>query len=170
MEAIYSALNEGDTTEFERLLKAYPECRYDDDGGDQWVTSAAMQGQLGVIELLVSFGADVAAPSDTSDASPPPEGPVFWAAAGGHYKVVEYMLDLGAPVNHDVRGQTRCFAMTSAAGRGYLEVVKLLVDRGAALNCAWANKTPLDHALECGRGEVAAYLRSVGGKTAAELT
>jgi hypothetical protein len=50
-----------------------------------------------------------------------------------------------------------------------LEVVKLLVERGAAVNACWANMTALDHALAYGKNDVADYLRSVGGERAAEL-
>src|SRR3954452_24626018 len=51
----------------------------------------------------------------------------------------------------------------AAARNGHLEVIKLLVERGADVNACRAGMTPLSHALASGQEEVAAYLRSVGG-------
>ncbi len=72
-------------------------------------------------------------------------------------------------MNFDVDGQTRCYALTGAARNGHLDVVRLLIERGAAVNACWAEMTPLDYALMYGRNDMADYLRSVGGKRAAEL-
>jgi uncharacterized protein len=82
----------------------------------------------------------------------------------GNIEMVRYMLDLGAQINHTVAGRTRCFALTSAARGGHLEVVKLLVESGAEINAAWTPWTALDYAMNYGQATVADYLRSVGGK------
>ena len=53
--------------------------------------------------------------------------------------------------------------------QGYFDIVKLLVERGAAVNACWALHTPLDFAIGYNKNNVADYLRSVGAKTAMEL-
>jgi ankyrin repeat protein len=168
--AIYTALLADDRDEFARLLTVYPERRYDGAGDDGWMNLAASRGKLWAVRLLVEQGADVNKPSNSTDSVPSPEGPIVGAAESGNVELVRYMLDLGARVNHPVNGQTRCYALSGAAMEGQLEVVKLLIERGADVNASWARKTALDHAEGCGQPEIAAYLRSVGGKTADELT
>ena len=79
------------------------------------------------------------------------------------------MIDQGAIFNHTMSGQTRCFALNNASRRGHIDVVKLLVERGANLKANWAGMTALDHAIAYDKVGVANYLRSVGAKTAQEL-
>jgi ankyrin repeat protein len=169
MELLHAALRADDARGFARLLARYPECRYDGAGDDYWLNLAATDGKLWAVELLVERGADVNKPSNSTDSVPHPEGPIVYAADGGHVDVVRYMLDRGAAINHPVNGRVRCQALVGAAIWGHLAVAKLLVERGAAVNAVWAEKTPLDQAELWGRDEVAAYLRSVGGRTAVEL-
>lgn len=163
------ALRADDRDEFAQLLDLYPDARYDGAGDDWWMSSAAMDGRLWAVELLVARGADVNRPSNTTDSVPSPEGPIVEAARSGSVELVRFFLDRGAVVNHLVDGQTRCFALTGAARRGHLNVVKLLIEREAAVNAVWAGKTALDHAVEWGQDEAADYLRSVGGRSAADL-
>ncbi|AMV28569.1 Ankyrin repeats (3 copies) [Gemmata sp. SH-PL17] len=169
MELLHAALRNDNATEFARLLKRFPDCRYDGAGDDYWMSAVAMRGKLWAIELLVARGADVNRPSNSTDSVPSPEGPIVYAANNGHMDVVRYMLDRGAEINHMIEGRVRCQALVGAAIWGHLDVVKLLVERGAAVNAVWAEMTPLDQSELHGRDEVAAYLRSIGWKTAAEL-
>ncbi len=169
VEMLENAFSQDDQAEFARLLVLYPDCRCDEAGDDWWMNSAAMNGKLWAVEFLTEQGADVNKPSNSTDSDPSPEGPIVEAAGSGHVELVRYMLDRGARVNHTVDGQIRCFALSRSARKGHLEVVRLLVERGAEVNAAWAEKTALDHALQWGQDEIAAYLRSSGGKTAAEL-
>ncbi len=164
-----AALDINDAPEFSRLLSLYPECRYDGGGDDWWMGSAAMNGKLWLIKLLVGLGADVNMPSNSTDSVPAPEGPIVIAAQSGHADIVRYMLERGAVINHVVKGRVRCQALAGAAIWGKLEVAKVLVAAGAEVNAVWARMTPLDQAVRHNRPEVAKYLRSVGGKTAAEL-
>jgi ankyrin repeat protein len=164
-----AAFRRDDHKEFARLLRKYPECRYDEAGDDWWMDSAAMNGKLWAVKLLVEQGADVNKPSNSTDSVPSPEGPVDKAAGSGNVELVRYMLDRGARINHSIKGTTRCFALLRAARKGHLEIVKLLVERGAEINAVWAEKTALDHALNYDQNEVIAYLQSVGGKYAVDL-
>jgi hypothetical protein len=167
-ELFYAAMASGDAAEFERLLEAHPQHRRYHDGRDRWLGEAATEGCLPVVQLLIRRGTDVNEPAN-ADSVPCPEGVIYRAAEMGHLDVVRWLLDQGATVNHDVNGQTRCYALSGAARGGYLEVVRLLLERGAAVNACWAKLTPLDHALGYNRAEVAEVLRAAGGKTAAEL-
>ncbi|MCY3975392.1 MAG: ankyrin repeat domain-containing protein [Simkaniaceae bacterium] len=55
--------------------------------------------------------------------------PLTLASRQGHPKIVELLLDAGAPVNDAVfQGYT---ALSNAAERGYTEIVRLLIRRGA---------------------------------------
>ena len=170
MELLYAALHDDDADEFKRLLALYPDCRLNDSGDDGWMDAAAMDGKPWAIEYLVAEGADVNKPSNSTDSTPLPEGPIQWAAAGGHLDTVRVMLDLGARVNTVLSGQRRCVPLWFAVADGHLEVVRLLAERGADVNASRNDATALDDAIFYDRDEVAAYLRSVGGKTAAELT
>ena len=170
MELLHAALQAYDATKFARLLAQYPDCRYDGAGDDCWMRTACTDGKLWAVELLVDQGANINKPTNSTDSDPHPEGPIVQAAGSGNVELVRYLLDRGASVNYTIAGQVRCFALTRAAWKGPLNVVRLLVERGAEINAAWANKTALDHALQWGRDDIAAYVRSVGGKTASELS
>ncbi|HEY1191866.1 MAG TPA: ankyrin repeat domain-containing protein [Gemmata sp.] len=165
---ISDAIFRGDVEYVARALRDHREV-FVTKGWVTWMHSAADVGLLPVIEMLVAAGADVNTPQ-SNHSVPSPEGVIDTAAAEGHLEVVRWFLDHGAVINHVITGRVRCFALAGAAGSGHLEVVKLLVERGAAVNSCWAELTPLDHAVMYGQVEVAAYLRSVGGKTAAELS
>ena len=164
---IFDAIHDGNV-EFVARALAEHRAIFDGKGWVTWLESAASAGHLRIVEMLVEAGADVNEPaSDHSGGSP--EGVIDQASAEGHIDVVRWLMDHGAAVNHEVNGQTRCFALTGAAGSGHVEVVKLLIERGADINASWAGMTAIDHALTYGQREVADYLRSVGGKSAAEL-
>jgi ankyrin repeat protein len=167
-ERMYNAIQAGDLATFQRLFEEHPEERFYDDGRSKWFSDAASAGQLEIVQYLVATGVDVNEPAN-NDSVASPEGVVYRAAGEGHLDVVKWMLDHGAKLNFEVRGQTRCCALLQAARDGHLDVVKLLVERGAAVNSCWAEMTPLDHAHDSGQEEVAQYLKSVGAKTAGEL-
>ncbi|OAI41076.1 hypothetical protein AYO40_03865 [Planctomycetaceae bacterium SCGC AG-212-D15] len=72
-------------------------------------------------------------------------------------------------VNHTKDGTTWCSALVGAAFGGHLDVVKLLVERGADVNAFGPGLTPLSYALMYNKKDVADYLRSVGAKEPREL-
>jgi hypothetical protein len=164
---IFDAIYQKDIEYVARALRDHREV-FEREGWTTWMSSAASVGLLPLLELFVAAGADVNAPQ-SNHSVPSPEGVIETAASEGHLEVTRWLLDRGAVVNHVVNGQVRCGALVSTVGSGHLEVVKLLVERGAAVNSCWAGLTPLDHATMYGKAEVADYLRSVGGKLAAEL-
>jgi ankyrin repeat protein len=78
-----------------------------------------------MIQLLLAHGADVRAVDGQGT-------PLLVTTAGsGSRTAVQLLLDRGADVNAADRDGT---ALTSAAYGGYLEVISLLLDRGAAAN------------------------------------
>jgi len=88
------------------------------------------------------------------------------AAQQGHVEVVRLLLDAGEdPNRYNPEGNhSHSTPMHQAALAGRLDVVRLLVERGARLDIKdtlW-HGTPLGWAEYGGRTEVAAYLRSVG--------
>jgi ankyrin len=84
--------------------------------------------------------------------------PLHAAAAGGHLKIVNVLLEAGAnPETKDP--QTKETAMLMAAGRGQMEVVRRLLDRGTRINERDAvGKTALYTAVEDGYEDLARLL------------
>lgn len=90
------------------------------------------------------------------------------ASRVGDVEAVGRLLDEGVDQNLDP-GQPRGWSpLMTAAHAGHLEVVKLLVSRGAKMDTvevdAWWNA--LDLAIEFDRPRIARYLRAKGAKRA----
>ncbi len=86
------------------------------------------------------------------------------AAQYGHLAVVRLLLDAGEDTNrfNPVGGHSHSTPLHQAAGNGHIEVVKLLVQRGARLDVKdiLFGGTPAGWANYAGRKEVDEYLRS----------
>ena len=85
------------------------------------------------------------------------------AAQFGHVDIVRMLLDAGEDPNryNPVGGHSHTTPLHQAAGTGNLEMVQLLVERGARLDLKdvlWRG-TPADWARHGGKSEVEAYLR-----------
>ena len=63
-----------------------------------------------------------------------------------------------------------CPALTYAAYEGHIDVLKLLVERGADIHASWMCMNALMHAQDYGQQEVVKYLRSLGVKDLRETT
>jgi ankyrin repeat protein len=124
------------------------------------LSSAAVDDNLTVVQMLVELGADVNMPESDDR----PEGVIVEAAGAGALAVVEWLLDRGAVLNHKVDEVNRCFALGRAAGNGHLAIVKMLVARGADVNACWNGHNALDGAITYGHKETEEYLRSVGAQ------
>ncbi|HEY6547581.1 MAG TPA: ankyrin repeat domain-containing protein, partial [Vicinamibacteria bacterium] len=88
------------------------------------------------------------------------------AAAAGDLAKVKALLDAGTPLDAGARhGQT---ALYFAAEKGRLEVVRLLVEKGAKVDYRdrFFGSSPLDMALRGGHFEIARYLLTKGAKGA----
>jgi outer membrane protein assembly factor BamB len=92
----------------------------------------------------------------------------LWAAArAGDRSAVIHALERGAAV--DARARYDQTALLMAAFRGHLEIVRLLIDRGAEVNVqdTFYRMRPLDGALSEGHVEVAVLLLRHGSRGAA---
>jgi ankyrin repeat protein len=102
----------------------------------------------------------------------PDERHLAFAVAAQYCRVdiVRILLDAGEDPNryNPVRGHSHCTPLHQAAGYGTLELVKLLVERGARVDMKdvlW-KETPADWAHHVGKTESEAYLRTLEEKTA----
>lgn len=119
----------------------------------------AMNDQIVMLTLLSEeIGVEINAPKDETTS----EGALDEAAGEEAINAVRWLLDHGAKIHHQIDGKTRCFALSSAAFGGQLEIVKLLVERGAEINAVWAGSNALSLALMSGEEVVVHYLRSQG--------
>lgn len=147
-EELLNAVKQGDVTAFEELLRRHPELvtiadEYDKTGL-HW---AAEKDNLEVARLLLDAGADIEAKTNWGDT------PLKWAATLGSAKVADLLLGRGAQgFNLIVAAALGKFddvktmigsepdlsvvstAMYGAARNGHTEVVKYLLDQGAAID------------------------------------
>jgi hypothetical protein len=71
-------------------------------------------------------------------------------------------VDHGALVNIDWQGHQTCFALFRAARQGHVDIVKLLIERGANTDFVWNGHNVVMEASTYGAGDVVDYLNSIG--------
>ncbi len=113
-----------------------------DKFGETCLTSASKRGDVEMVKALIEAGADV-----TAGASWPGQSPLIWAAEEGNRETLACLLDHGA-------GKVQPhldFALSTAARRGSLAAVRLLMERGANPNTPspLSEYTPLMWAAYC---------------------
>ncbi|KAJ8730108.1 hypothetical protein PYW07_017146 [Mythimna separata] len=83
---------------------------------------------------------------------------IHWAALGGNENLVDYLLDLGSPVDPLDDTSSTPLMLSSSAGR--VEVVKLLLSKGADVNkkTSVRDQSSLHYACSKGHLEVAKLL------------
>jgi len=103
---------------------------------------------------------------------PPPDFPLLAAVKKGDLQAVRSILGLPAFNKEDInsRGATGDIPLTIAAGKGNLEMVKLLIEHGAEVDIGKqsGDRTPLLEAAAHGYADVAGYLISKGADVNAE--
>ncbi|KAL1672550.1 ankyrin repeat-containing domain protein [Schizophyllum commune] len=116
-----------------------------DDDGWPLLHQAAKHGHLNVCRVLISRGADLNTPDSGLS-------PMHVAAQAGHAHVLEYLLDINPSVHIDKQAGDGTNSLYLAAVWGHLEVVTLLLSRGANVNgidrSLW--ERPLDGAARKG--------------------
>jgi ankyrin repeat protein len=115
---------------------------------------AAQYGYIGVVDSLLTFGADVNATDDSGETA------LMWTATSEKPDMIRFLLSKGAHVNaQDIAGFT---ALIKAAANGYVENVRALLEGGAdprittkagdtAVSWATKNKRPAVVILLSGR-------------------
>lgn len=83
------------------------------------------------------------------------------AATHGKRDIAEYLVKQGLDVNQNGT-VADCGAVTTAAEKGHLDIVKLLHENGAVFDTSRAAKNPLFAAIYGGHLEVAKYLVEAG--------
>jgi ankyrin repeat protein len=115
---------------------------------------AATMGQIRIMKMLRDAGANIFATDETNFSS------LHAACYNGQCSTVELLLDWGLSMEEQSKYGT---ALHVAASDGHLEVVKLLVARGANLNARNRDgATPLGVALLSGHKNVVSCLNEVG--------
>ena len=144
-------MREGDVAEMRRLLTEHPEMLRTKEGHDYWLKSAARNGLLPVVEMLVDLGIDV------NECDVVGLAPIEVASSKGQLEVVKWLLDHSANAKLPE-------AVLSATRGGHFEIVKLLVERGADIHESWHDVNALKEPEDYGHTEIAEYLRSKGAK------
>jgi hypothetical protein len=139
--------------------------------------TAAVLFELQAVDALLARGARITLPlaaalGRTEDARRllPSAGPekrhlaLAIASQYGHLEILRLLLDAGEDPNrfNPVGGHSHSTPLHQAAGNGHLDVVKLLVERGARLDVKDIvfGGTPAGWAAYAGKKEVEAYLRA----------
>ncbi len=115
---------------------------------------AAYQGDLVMVEHLLSSGADVHARDGWNSSA------IMYAASGGHFEILKRLLAAGAHV--DERSRMHLTPLMWAARNGHLLNVKYLLEKGADVSAVDRDgKTAIDLARDQGRTEIVNFLDHV---------
>lgn len=168
LRSIGATLREKRVDDFKRLLRSHPVYNRWPDGRPMWLTNAAQYGRLEAVRFLVEemeVGVDeLEAPKLLAETA------LNIACYSGHAHVVEWLLDHGADMSVGLPGQVACFPLFSAARHDFVDIVKLLIDRGANTNFIWNGRNVLMEAECYGAKHVVQYLRSIGVRDLREIT
>ncbi|RTE75146.1 hypothetical protein BHE90_010404 [Fusarium euwallaceae] len=127
------------------------------------LASSSEDPDFGIVELLLSQGADINAPAAKWHGRTALQGAA--SAKKLNMEVVELLLSEGADVNAPPAHVGGVTALQGAAIRGDIQLVRLLLDRRASINAPGSPKggrTALEGAAEHGRMEMLRFLLSKG--------
>ncbi|GFT92067.1 ankyrin repeat domain-containing protein 29 [Nephila pilipes] len=140
---------------------------------------AAQNGHASIIQFLISRGADInkqrRIPPKTPDSPPATNGttPLFVACQYGHTGLVKKMVEWGADVN--LNRDDGCSPLLKASHKGFTNIVKFLLSKGAFSGLLTNGEAPLHAAAYYGHLTVLkalvehgvdVYLRDQNGLTA----
>lgn len=154
---LFIAANEGLQSDAERLLDAGAYIDGEDHWGGTPLLRAIDYGQIDMVKLLIERGANIHHRDCLN------RDMLHGAAVNGQAEIIPLLFesDISLDVNNkDNEGIT---ALHDAARKGYVEVVKVLLARGANPHIGAANgATPITHARDHGRNEVLEILQAAG--------
>jgi len=160
VEELHDATYKGDMVKACTLLKNHPSIvNARGNFNSTPLHWAALKGHMDMVDMLLSFGADI----DTTDDSL--RTPLYLAALGSHAVAAKLLIDKGADISaSDHVGQT---ALHQAASHHCDKIVRFLLAHGADVNVRDNNgKTPLSLAMSSvclDYTEVEDILRQHGG-------
>lgn len=161
----WTAINDGDVAEVERLIKRYPDVVHlENPFGDTGLHEAIESQEHEVVRVLLAAGADVHHESPRSNL------PLNLACSFSDVEMVRILVEEGgADVERQNRHQSGA-ALKWAAIQGDYEMVKYLIDHGAEVNSAtsyggcplyWAVFSPSNSST---LAEAILYLLDHGGR------
>jgi hypothetical protein len=160
LRAIAKSVQDENLADLDELLAKHPDMLLHNGSLGTWLHMAARQGSIALMEHLVAKGIPI-----NISRQGVPESPLHLAAAHRHIAAVDWLLSHGADPNG---GPIPVLA--DAVYGGSLEVVELLVHRGAMVDCLYGAplRTPLDAAISQGRSAIAQWLRNAGAQSTLE--
>ena len=157
--SVFEACTVGELPRVKALVEQQPDSinAYAPDGF-QPLGLAAFFGQTGIVEFLLSKGAEVNSPSRNAMRVMP----LHSAIANKQTEIARRLLDHGADV--DATQADDFTPLHEAAQNGLLDVTQWLLERGANVNprLSSSGKTPLALAIEHQHGTVAQLLKQHG--------
>jgi ankyrin repeat protein len=114
--------------------------------------TASSYGNLEVVKLLISHGADINEKNNCG------RTPLHSASCNGHLEIVKELISCGASIEKDNYGETPLHRIMRISNR--LEIMKKLIDAGTRVNLFLVNEknnrgdTPLHVAIFCGKLEM----------------
>jgi len=165
MPTLDDAILFGDVARVKHFLATQPELvSKRDKSGRTPLFGAADNGNKELVEVLLSYKADINAKNDMG------ETPLNWMAIRGNKKGAEVLLSFNADVNAgDSRGYT---PLHYTAIMNHKEIAELLLAHHADINARTRGDkggTPLDVAVMLKKDEMTGFLRAHGGKSGKEL-
>ncbi|GLT27956.1 hypothetical protein SLA2020_029190 [Shorea laevis] len=122
-----------------------------DEEGWAPIHSAASIGNVEIMEILLSKGADINLKNNGGRTA------LHYAASKGWLKIAELLISHSAKIN--AKDKVGCTPLHRAASTGNSELCELLIEEGAEVDAVdRAGQTPLMHAVICQNKEVALLL------------